>query len=496
MGILQIFSRRSQWRGYTVIAGGILIHLTLGTIYTFGNMTSYITSYFRAKNIEPDLTYADSTWILSLAAMGQGGAMFFGGLLVKKLGPRLTALLGSWISSIGVLLTYFTVQHSFVLTVITYGAVFGIGVGIAYAIPMACAMKWLPERKGLVNGLVVAGFGGGAFIFDQVQTAFLNPDNKEADVVSGSDKYFDQADILDKVPQSFLLLGGCYASMQLIGSLLLVNPPDQSDDEERKPLIEKDKKEEYTANDEKLFSPISQNTTDNMEHLGATSEYLLNASTEENPSQNELQNKDTKEQTEKWSLSPTQVLKTKSFYILWFLYLFNGQGIQFVSTLYKAYGQTFIKDDHFLAIVGSLSAVCNGGGRIMWGIIADKFSVRSALMFSCGIFCISVLTFEVTSLVGKSLYTIYVCILFLSFSGNFVLLPTATARTFGQTYYELNYGMVFTASIITSPVSAILTSNLKSSLGWDNMFFLIAGFSFISVCLSWFFKVEKRSENL
>ncbi|KAJ8310395.1 hypothetical protein KUTeg_012260 [Tegillarca granosa] len=79
MGILQIFSRRSQWRGYTVIAGGILIHLTLGTIYTFGNMTSYITSYFRAKNIESDLTYADSTWILSLAAMGQGGADVFWG---------------------------------------------------------------------------------------------------------------------------------------------------------------------------------------------------------------------------------------------------------------------------------------------------------------------------------------------------------------------------------------------------------------------------------
>ena len=37
--------------------------------------------------------------------------------------------------------------------------------------------QWLPNNKGLVNGIVVAGFGGGAFIFDQVQTAYINPDN-------------------------------------------------------------------------------------------------------------------------------------------------------------------------------------------------------------------------------------------------------------------------------------------------------------------------------
>lgn len=48
--------------------------------------------------------------------------------------------------------------------------------------------KWFPNHKGLVSGLVVAGFGSGAFIFDQVQTAFINPDNKGADLKVGGDK--------------------------------------------------------------------------------------------------------------------------------------------------------------------------------------------------------------------------------------------------------------------------------------------------------------------
>ena len=40
----------------------------------------------------------------------------------------------------------------------------------------------MPERKGLINGLVVGGFGGGAFIFDQVQTAYINPTNKSPNI--------------------------------------------------------------------------------------------------------------------------------------------------------------------------------------------------------------------------------------------------------------------------------------------------------------------------
>ena len=50
-------------------------------------------------------------------------------------------------------------------------------------------VQWLPNRKGLVNGCVVAGFGGGAFIFDQVQTAYINPHNKSPDLTVNGEKY-------------------------------------------------------------------------------------------------------------------------------------------------------------------------------------------------------------------------------------------------------------------------------------------------------------------
>lgn len=57
--------------------------------------------------------------------------------------------------------------------------------------------------------------------------------------------------------------------------------------------------------------------------------------------------------------------------ILYWLIFFGGW-----ITLFQAFGQTFITDDYFLAMVGSLAAVCNGAGRIMWGALADRYCFK------------------------------------------------------------------------------------------------------------------------
>ncbi len=75
--------------------------------------------------------------------------------------------LGCTFMSSGVLLTYFSIQQSLGLTTLTYGLMFGFGTALAYAPPMGVAMRWFPRQKGLVNGIIVGGFGLGAFIFNQ-----------------------------------------------------------------------------------------------------------------------------------------------------------------------------------------------------------------------------------------------------------------------------------------------------------------------------------------
>lgn len=103
-------------------------------------------------------------------------------------------------------------QYSVVATAITYGTLFGLGTALAYTPPLGVAMRWFPKSKGLVNGIIVGGFGLGAFIFNQIQTAYLNPVNKELD----DGKYFNDDKILNRVPSVFLMLGSIYAIVQVI----------------------------------------------------------------------------------------------------------------------------------------------------------------------------------------------------------------------------------------------------------------------------------------
>lgn len=72
-------------------------------------------------------------------------------------------------------------------------------------------MRWFPRQKGLVNGVIVGGFGLGAFVFNQIQSTYLNPTNEKLD----DDNYFSDDKILNRVPSVFLLLGSIYGIVQV-----------------------------------------------------------------------------------------------------------------------------------------------------------------------------------------------------------------------------------------------------------------------------------------
>jgi len=95
---------------------------------------------------------------------------------------------------------------------LTYGFVSAFGQGIALIPTMTIGMHWFPERKGMAMGVVVGGFGGGAFIFNQIQTVILNPDNVKVDPET---LYFTDEALLSRVPNLLLILAGIYLSVQV-----------------------------------------------------------------------------------------------------------------------------------------------------------------------------------------------------------------------------------------------------------------------------------------
>ena len=97
--------------------------------------------------------------------------MMASGRLLRTLGPRGCSVLGGVVFGGGWMVAYLG-QHHFAFTILGVGVLGGIGVGLAYIVPIAIGMLWFPQNKGLVTGVAVAGFASGAAVVSQVGEHF------------------------------------------------------------------------------------------------------------------------------------------------------------------------------------------------------------------------------------------------------------------------------------------------------------------------------------
>eukprot|EP00916_Digyalum_oweni_P002098 GHVL01003913.1.p2 GENE.GHVL01003913.1~~GHVL01003913.1.p2 ORF type:complete len:165 (-),score=6.53 GHVL01003913.1:1100-1594(-) len=128
--------------------------------------------------------------------------------------------------SAGVILSYFTV-HSYWMFLLTYGVISGIGSGLCYPVPLACALKWLPNRPGLVSGMVFVGRGLSVFFLTPMLSWYVNRIQSRPDIIEFGHSYYSQKHVLDRVPWMFVYFGCGFAVLQLFGASLLFNPPTQ-----------------------------------------------------------------------------------------------------------------------------------------------------------------------------------------------------------------------------------------------------------------------------
>ena len=73
--------------------------------------------------------------------------------------------------------------------------------------------------------------------------------------------------------------------------------------------------------------------------------------------------KDLGDDNEPVSITWKEALLCKEFYLLWVTRLSVVLITNVVAALYKAFGQTFIYDDHFLSLVGAVCSFFNCSGR-------------------------------------------------------------------------------------------------------------------------------------
>jgi len=152
-----------------VVAGALIIQLCLGSIYAYGAFAKPLKAYFPdSTDIENQLPFAFGLLFFALVMA------FFAGKWQDRVGPRKVAFTGGIVLGLGLILS--GLVNTMPALYITYGVIGGSGIGLAYVCPIAALVKWFPDRKGLISGIAVAGFGAGALIFATLGNAVMMAD--------------------------------------------------------------------------------------------------------------------------------------------------------------------------------------------------------------------------------------------------------------------------------------------------------------------------------
>ena len=143
----------SRW---LIAVAGVIIQIALGAVYAW--------SVFRIPlTLAYGWTISQVTFAFTLAILTLGFASFVGGLWMRRAGPRRVAIVAGIFYGSGIFLASFSAGHLYWLY-FSYGILAGIGLGLGYIVPVATLVKWFPDRRGMITGIAVAGFGAGALI--------------------------------------------------------------------------------------------------------------------------------------------------------------------------------------------------------------------------------------------------------------------------------------------------------------------------------------------
>src|ERR1051326_6393116 len=182
---------------WVVAIAGVFLQIALGAVYAWSVFRVPLSKQFGWSISQVTFTFTISIFVLGFAA-------FFGGLWMNRKGPRIVALTAAVLYGLGVFLASFSANKLWWLY-LSYGVIGGLGLGLGYIVPVAVLVKWYPDRRGLITGIAVGGFGAGALITAPVATELI----KSVGVLS-----------------TFAYLGIAYLIVTVLAALFMQNPPE------------------------------------------------------------------------------------------------------------------------------------------------------------------------------------------------------------------------------------------------------------------------------
>ncbi len=139
---------------YLVLVAAVLMQMCLGATYSWSVYVQPLKNLTGLQQGPVQIPFTVFYFVFPLA-------MLVAGSMLAKTGTRRSAMIGGLFFGGGWIVAGFG-GTSFLFTILGIGVLAGIGAGMAYIVPIAVCIQWFPRNKGLVTGVAVAGFGGGA----------------------------------------------------------------------------------------------------------------------------------------------------------------------------------------------------------------------------------------------------------------------------------------------------------------------------------------------
>ncbi len=399
-------------RWWIAVAGTISM-ACLGTVYSWSLFTQPLIAAFGWSN-------TTTTWAFALAILFLGIGAVIGGRWQDRVGPRQVAVTGLVLWGIGnVLAGLGTTRLGAPWIYVTYGLIGGLGLGLGYVTPVAAVTKWFPDKRGFGSGMVVMGFGLGAFFYNNILKAIpaFAAASREAGRAlaargAGAAATMSPAAV-HTIMSTFVWSGIVFAILGGLCASLVRNPPAD------------------------LAAP-------------GTAAQAAPAAAARTVSGHDY--------------PPSEALRTPQFWALWAMLFLNvTAGILFISNAVPIMRElTRAAPETALAVYGFI-ALFNGLGRFFWGAVSDRIGRNMAYILIYGTQV--VIFFIVGGIHSLPVVTLLFAIVLLDYGGGFGTMPSFTADYFGTKFMGVNYGWILLAWGVGGIVGPIFVARVKDVTG-------------------------------
>ena len=181
-----------------IAVAAVLMQLCLGAVYGWSVFVKPLISTEHWTLTQVALTF-------TLSVLCLGGGTIIGGLWQDRVGPRRVATVAGILYGAGYMVAAFAASHhSLAGLYLGYGVLAGVGMGMGYICPVATLVKWFPDRRGLMTGVAVCGYGAGALVMSPLAAREI---------------------LAYGVPATFLTLGIVYLAVVVLTAQFYQNPP-------------------------------------------------------------------------------------------------------------------------------------------------------------------------------------------------------------------------------------------------------------------------------